>query len=224
MAALTGPTVVRDRVGEQLARLPGAITTRQDGAFLVSRGTQVAAVQVIGVQPDVTLVLVYAVVATEVPLVDEACRFLATRDLGLPLVHFELVDGGNLIAAHALLGEFLSGPHLVAAIDAVSAAAEILGPQVRSRFGGDAIANLVPPVDRTTSDWLTRSVQPVSSGVRVPGRTSRAVAVAVWALLILLVTAAFTLWGAGSGVAVALVLGPLAVAMAARMRRSGRNT
>ncbi len=137
MAALTGPDVVRERVREQLGRIPGEVTAGEDGGFLVARGTRVTAVLVIGLQPDVTLVAVYAVLATDVADVDGACRFLATRDLDLPLVHFELVDDGKaLIAVQGLLGEFLSGPDLAAAVDAVSDAAETLGPEVDARPGG----------------------------------------------------------------------------------------
>lgn len=145
MTALTGPDVVRERVREQLGRIPGEVTAGQDGGFLVARGTRVTAVLVIGLQPDVTLVAVYAVLATDVADVDGACRFLAARDLDLPLVHFELVDDGKaLIAVHGLLGEFLSGPDLAAAVDAVSDAAATLGPEVSARTGGAAGGSHVP--------------------------------------------------------------------------------
>lgn len=227
MAALTGPTVVQERVQEQLARLPGAMATRQDGAFLVSRGSRVTAVQVIGLQPEITLVLVYAVVATDVPLVDGACRFLAARDLDLPLVHFELVDGRHLLAVHALLGEFLSGPDLAAAIDAVSAAAEAFGPRIRSTFGGGDTADLAPPTDPTTAARVTRPVSMMPSGRTVaPARTSRTIAVAATVLVVTLVAGAVAWWGVGSGLAVALVLVPLlgAAVIGPSVRRSGRIT
>lgn len=217
MTALTGPTVVRERVREQLDRIPGDVTTGRDGGFLVSRGTRVTAVQVIGLQPDITLVVVFAVVATDVVQPDGACRFLATRDLDLPLVHFELLDEGKaLIAVHGLLGEFLSGPDLAAAIDAVSDAATTLGPEVSARFGG-ALLDLATPVDPTTPDWLYQPVRPAASAQLVspapsagssrPSRLWPAVGASV--LGVALVVAGWVLWGAGSGLAVALVLGPL---------------
>lgn len=159
MSALTGPDVVRERVRDRLDRIAGEVTVGKDGGFLVSRGTRVTAVQVIGLQPDVTLVLVFAVVATEVGRLDEACRFLATRDLDLPLVHFELVDAHALVAVHGLLGELLSGADLAAAIDAVDAAAAALGPEVRGRFGG-ALANLAAAPMATDPSRAVRQEPP----------------------------------------------------------------
>jgi hypothetical protein len=157
------------------------------------------------------LVLVFAVVATDLHQLNGACRFLATRDLDLPLVHFELVgDGKAIVAVHGLLGEFLSGPDLDAAIDAVGDAAETLGPQVRSRFGGGAVTDLAPRVDPTGPDWLPQSVRPVAS-MRGPtrARPSRRLAVTLSALVAALIVAASVSWGAGAALAVALVLGPL---------------
>jgi hypothetical protein len=225
MAALTGPAVVRDRVREQLGRVPGEVSTAQNGAFLVSRGPHVTAVQVIGLQPDVTLVFVFAVVATNVVQLDGACRLLATRGLDLPLVHFELVDDGKaLIAAHGLLGEFVSGPDLVAAVDAVSEAAETLGTEVRGRFGGTTTVQSAP-VDPTGSAWLFQPVRDAPSRPAPSARTvTRAsmVAVTASALVVALVLATSIWWGVGSGLAATLVLLPLlwALVLGPALRRS----
>jgi hypothetical protein len=220
MAALTGPEVVRERVREQLGRITGAVTAGNDGAFIVSRGGHVAVVQVVALQPDVTLVVVYAVVATNVVQVDAACRFLATRDLDLPLVHFELVaDGKAFLAAHGLLGEFVSGPELVAAIDAVADAAGMLRPLVVARFGGNLLG-LDASVGDTTPDWLYQPVRSASAAQPPADRarlapSRRRVILAVTSVGAL-VAAAWVLWGAGSALAVVLVLGPLAAALLLR--------
>lgn len=231
MTALTGPDVVRERVREQLGRVPGEISTGQNGAFLVARGPNLTAVQVVGLQPDVTLVVVFAVVATDVVRLDGACRLLAARALDLPLVHFELVDDGKaLIAVHGLLGEFVSGPDLLAAVDAVSDAAAALGPEVSGRFGG-AVPALATPVDPTTPDWSYQPVRltPVAGPATPdpPVHAGRRAAIAT-SVIAALVAAAWVLWGTGSALAVALVLGPLvgavAIAPALRAARSTRST
>lgn len=213
MEALTGPAVVRERVRDQLGRVSGVVTTGENGVFLVARGTGFTGVQVVGLQPDVTLVVVFAVVATEVARVDPACRFLATRALDLPLVHFELVDDGKtLIAVHGLLGEFVSGPDLAAAVDAVSAAAETWGPEVRERFGGRAVIDAVAPGALTQP---RQQYPPVRGPSEAPERRSwtaprsRVAAFALTALGVALVVAAWIWWGAGSALAAVLVLGPL---------------
>jgi hypothetical protein len=228
MSALTGPAVVQERVRAQLERIPGEVSTGQNGSLLVSRGTRVTAVQVIGLQPDVTLVVVFAVVATDVVELDGACRFLATRGLDLPLVHFELVDDGKaLIAVHGLLGEFVSGPDLVAAVDAVGDAAETLGPEVSGRFGGALLA-LATPVEPATPDWLHQPVRVAPSAQPAtpdrPAHPGRRAAIATY-VVAALVAAAWVLWGAGSALAVALVLGPLVGAVViAPALRDARST
>lgn len=210
MQALTGPEIVRERVREQLGRLPGDVMSTADGAFLVRRGEDVTAVQVVGLQPDVTLVVVFGLVAVEVPQLDGACRFLAARELDLRLVHFELIaDAHALIAVHGLLGEFLAGPELDAAIDAVADAAGTLGAQVRARFGG-TLPDLAAPSLRPAVPQSLLPV-PTASGARRSGAPAgvRARAVLLLVLALALVAGAWVGWGALSGLAVALVLGSL---------------
>ncbi len=202
MPMLTGPDVVRERVHEQLGRMPGAVVTDDPhGGLVLVRGDRVTAIQVVGLQPDVTLVVVYAVIATDVPELDEACRFLATRSMGLPLVHFELL-GSTLVAAHGLLGEFLASPELQAAVEAVTDAAETLGPQVCARFGGRLLgASPLPVTQPRPSVDVPVVAAPVSPRSPDRSRLRRVLrgvgATLVWLLVGLILLGALVSWWRG---------------------------
>lgn len=146
MSPLTGPAVVREVVGQKLSALDGCVVADVEGDFVVSRASTSARVKVVGLEPDVTAVLVFAVVAVGVERLDEACRFLAVESLELPLAHFELHQGlGVIVASHTLLGEFVSAEELRAAIAGVTDAAAAYGPLVRERFGAAAAQGPTPP-------------------------------------------------------------------------------
>jgi hypothetical protein len=170
MSALTGPAVVREVVEQKLRDIDGDVVTDGQGDFVVQRGEISARVKVLGLEQDVTAVLVFAVVAVDIERLEEACRFLAAASLELPLAHFELHEGmRTIIASHTLLGELLSGGELRAAISGVTGAAAAYGPVLRTRFGAvaagtprDAVALLemlrrVAAADQHPADRRPRS-------------------------------------------------------------------
>lgn len=137
MTPLTGPTVVREVVEQQLRRIHGRAEVDHGGDFVVRSGEVIAWIRVQGLQPDLTAVVVFAIIAGPLERVDEACRFLAAESLEMPLGHFELHGDGRAIAvSHTLLGEFLSGEELRGAIEVVVSAASEYGPRVRREYGG----------------------------------------------------------------------------------------
>lgn len=136
MTPLTGPSVVRELVEQQLRRLYGAAEVDQQGDFFVRRGEVTAWLRILALQPDLTGVVVFAIVSGPLERVDDACRFLAAESLELPIGHFELHSEGRAVTvSHTLLGEFLSGEELRAAVDAVISTADTYGPRVREEFG-----------------------------------------------------------------------------------------
>jgi hypothetical protein len=147
---LTGTSVVRDVVEDKLRRLIGEPVVDKDGDFVVRRDGDTIWIRIMALQPDVTLVMLFAFVAGDVAQPDRASRFLAAKSLDMPMCHFELHGGRHIVASHSLLGEFLSTGELKAALDSVGAAVREYGPQVRQRFGGSPVPGTDPEGPRAT--------------------------------------------------------------------------
>lgn len=242
MTPLTGPSVVRELVEQQLRGLYGAAEVDQQGNFFVRRGEVTAWLRILALQPDLTGVVVFAIVSGPLDRVDDACRFLAAESLELPIGHFELhTEGRALTVSHTLLGEFLSSEELRAAVDAVISAADTYGPRVRAEFGATlppaaAATAPTPPsaaLNSQQSEELQRLLTAIAAHSPEPEQPQRRswparqrvvlLVLTGWVGFTLLAFAAEPSWAASVPLVVAVVASWAVIHRMARTRRAPRR-
>ncbi len=151
-AAEARPDVVqlKERVQRLLIDQNGSVSIDRDGDFFIRQGSAVVYVRVMPWGDTSTLVKVWSILVTSVPLTPEVYRWVAVEGQCYWFGHARVVENdpvagepvtggvpaGRIQFEHVLLGDVLDADELEAAVRGVWSAADDLDDELVARFGG----------------------------------------------------------------------------------------
>lgn len=131
---------LRDRVQRLLIDQHGSVSIDRDGDFFVRRGSSVTYVRIMPWGDSSTLVKVWTIMVTGVPLTPDVYRWVAVDGQSYWFGHARVVEGedgtGRIQFEHVLLGDVLDADELHAAVQGVSSSGDELDDDLVARFGG----------------------------------------------------------------------------------------
>jgi hypothetical protein len=128
---------LRDKVERYLNEHFGTYSKDGEGDYTVDFGETRVFVCPRPWSQDKTIVQLFTVLNTDLPLSGELTHFLCSENLNLLFGHFALHKAQRQVwFGHTLLGDFLDPDELVTGLSAVALSANKYAPLIQSRFGG----------------------------------------------------------------------------------------
>ena len=132
---------VKDKVQRILADALGSVSIDKDGDFHVRDGSAVVFIHVYALDSGVSMINVYSIALSNVPLTPELYRWVATEGQAFRFGRCMVAEGdnglGRMMMTHTLLGDYLDAEELKWAVFALLSTADDLDDQLKARFGGE---------------------------------------------------------------------------------------
>ncbi len=141
---------LKERVQRLLIDQNGSVSIDRDGDFFIRQGSAVVYVRVMPWGDTSTLVKVWSILVTSVPLTPDVYRWVAVEGQCYWFGHARVVENdpvpgepvtggynvGRIQFEHVLLGDVLDADELEAAVHGVWSAGDSLDDELVTRFGG----------------------------------------------------------------------------------------
>ena len=136
---------LKERVQRLLIDQNGSVSIDRDDDFFVRRGSAVVYIRVMPWGDSSTIVKVWSILVTQIPLTVDVYRWAAVDGQAYWFGHARVVedeptDGqpltGRIQFEHVLLGDVLDADELGAAVHGVASSADELDDDLVARFGG----------------------------------------------------------------------------------------
>lgn len=140
---------LKERVQRLLIDQNGSVSIDRDDDFFVRRGSAVVYIRVMPWGDRSTLVKVWSILVTQVPLTVDVYRWVAVEGQCFWFGHARVVEDepaadapagqpllGRIQFEHVLLGDVLDADELEAAVHGVASSSDELDDDLQARFGG----------------------------------------------------------------------------------------